>query len=166
MEGGLSAAVDSMDAQDQAQQKDAEIAQDALEASLLQTEGSKRRKRRSSKKSGLSGKQSEKLMRETMMDDLAAGQGRHAEKKEEKKTEAKAAYMGLSDKDMAAIAALGTKLNGANKQAKSLPSGSGSSGSNGSKGGSPKAINDRSKTEQVIEKITSAKKNNNTRGAS
>jgi len=166
MEGGLAAAVDSMDAQDQAQQKDAEIAQDALEASLLQTEGSKRRKRRSSKKSGISGKQSEKLMRETMMDDLAAGQGRHAEKKEEKKTEAKAAYMGLSDKDMAAIAALGTKLNGANKQAKSLPSGSGSSGSNGSKGGSPKAINDRSKTEQVIEKITSAKKNNNTRGAS
>lgn len=121
MEGGLAAAVDSMEAQQQQEQRDAELAQEAIEASLLQQDGNRRKRRkRRSQKSGSSGKAQEKKMREIMSDDRAAGQGRFAEEKQQKKDEKQTAYMGLNANDLAAIKSLGASLKGASKQAKTL----------------------------------------------
>lgn len=85
MEGALEAAVDSIDAAAQSAQKDAELAQDAIEASAQASQNNNKRRKRRAGKSGITGKQSEKKMREIMADDMAADQGIHALKKDEQR---------------------------------------------------------------------------------
>jgi hypothetical protein len=83
VEGGLEAAVESMDAQEQQQQKDAELAQEILESSVMHADNG-RRKRRSRRKqrSGIS--RSEKTKLDLIADDRAAGQGIYAQQAERK----------------------------------------------------------------------------------
>lgn len=89
MEGALEAAVESLEQADQQQQKDAELAQEAIEASLMQSHNHhNKRRRRRAQKSGMTAKKQQQLNRDFTMDDAAAGQGRFAnqgEKKEENK---------------------------------------------------------------------------------
>jgi len=121
MEGGLAAAVDAVDSQDQQAEKDAEIAQDAIDSSLMQQEtGRRKRRKKRQQKSGMGARKAEKMMRETMADDRAAGQGRFAEEAQQKKEDGRSAYMGLNANDMAAIRSLGGALAGANREAVNL----------------------------------------------
>lgn len=154
MEGGLEAAVDSLEQQEQQDQKDAELAQEAIDSSLNTTDNSRRkRRRRRNQKSGLSGKASDKKMREIMADDAAAGQGRHQDRKE-KQEDRQSAYMGLREGDIAAIKSLGNALRGAGNEAKGLAA---------PDLGSNVAPNDKTAAERAIENITSSRRNPNRR---
>jgi len=126
------------------------------EATLAQADSSRRRRRRRrQQKSGLSGKQSEKKMREVMADDMAAGQGRFAaERKEEKQ----AAYMGLNATDIAAIKSLGSALRGAGDEAKGLAAAADVSAA------AAVSPNDKSATERAVEAAKRPRRNNNRRG--
>ncbi|MDX2073572.1 MAG: hypothetical protein SFX19_04305 [Alphaproteobacteria bacterium] len=187
MEGGLEAAVEGMEEAEQQEQRDAELAQEAIEASLLHTQGHGKRRKRRAQKSGMTGKKQAKLNRDIMADDMAAGQGRFAHQSDKDKKEnastvqpmqtmqvtamqapqlqaqlqaqaqAQAAgmpYMGLNNKDMAAIKSLGTALRGAGQKAKSMPVAD-------VKVGDPIRADDKSAAERAIEQITNARKNPN-----
>jgi len=168
MEGGLEAAVDSIEADEQAQEKDADLAQEAVEASLMQSDNSRRKRRKTKQtKTTKQIKKLEKLRMEMTADDRIAGQGRFAAEKTEaeklaadktadKKEEKQIAYMGLNANDMAALKSLGSTLRGAGNQAKSLPAADVSASATVSP-------DDKSATERAIENITSSRRNNNNR---
>ena len=126
MEGGLEAAISSIEEQDQAEERDAELAQDAIEASLMQVEVGRHKRRKKKQKSGMSAKKAQKINRDISADDRAAGQGRFKDDDnrpaaEHKKQISGSAYLGLASSDLDAIKALGTKLRNIGEDAKGMP---------------------------------------------
>ena len=153
MEGGLEAAVESMEQQEQEQAKDSELAQDAIESSMLQGDNSRRKRRRKrTQKSGMT--KAQKTNRDISADDMSAGQGRFAQDRKEEK---QSAYMGLNSHDMAAIKSLGDALRGAGNEAKSLPVAEMSAGASVSP-------DDKTAAERAVDAIRAARRNNNNRG--
>ena len=155
VEGGIEAAVSELAEQQQEQQRDEDIAQEAVEASMLQGDNARRKRRkRKQQKSGLSAKATEKKMRDIMADDRAAGQGRF---REEGGGGGNKNALNLSDKDMAAIQSLRGTLNKASSDAKALPAAD-------VKITDPIKGDDKSAAERAIEQALQARRNNNRRG--
>ncbi len=125
MEGGLEAAVDSINQQEQDQQREEEMAQEAIDTALLNSDNARRKKRkRRSQRSGLGGKKQEKINRDIMADDRAAGQGRFRDDDEQKKPKGSGELknaLNLNEKDLEKIKSIGNKLQGIGNSAKALP---------------------------------------------
>lgn len=116
MEGGLEKAVGEIAAQ-QEQQEQAEEVQAAAELAAQHSGQSRRRRRRRSSRSGMGGAKQRKQHTDITADDYALRQGRF---REEQKMEGRAAFAGLDAEALAAVRALGGKLNDIGKQTGNL----------------------------------------------
>ncbi len=156
MEGGLEAAVESMEQQEQDEAKDAELAQEVIETSLLHSDnGRRKRRRKRNQKSGVT--KSQKVNRDIMADDRAAGQGRFSEQRQSTdRTPSTSPYSGLNANDMEAIKSLGNALRGVGNEVKSLPLTDVS-------GAVPVSPDDKTAAERAIEQALQARRNNNRR---
>lgn len=162
MEGGLEAAVQEMDQQQAEQQQDDEVSQQQAESALAATDQSRRRRRRRrQQKSGISGKASDKKMREIMADDRAAGQGRFREDNNANRgggASPPSPYIGLKASDIAAVASLGSALRDAGNAGSSLAMANASLDS-------PVKPDDKSAAERAIEAAIQSRRSNRNRPA-